>query len=146
MSVRDKLLTFGVDQVVTASAASTSYKNEEVPINVPVGNDKYVEFTLTEDMTDSGSNSTVTPQLETDSDAGFATSLKTQQVFRAFPAGSLKGTKVKQRLAGWDQPWQYWRFYFTVAGGNLTTGKFTTEVVLSTQQSDVYPMAGEILS
>lgn len=142
--IQDTLDTFCRDLAVTASVG-TDYKDEKAPVNAGVGNDVKLVVTLTEDMTDAGSDSTVTPSIETDSDTAFGTKV-TQQTLGAFPALSKKGTQREVVLSAWSGLYQYWRVFFTVANGNLTTGKFTAQLVAVSQNAPVYKMAGRITS
>lgn len=115
---------FCKDQAVTATAASADTIDLKKSRHLGTGMPLYLVVVCTEDMTDSGDDSTVTPSLEVDDNSGFS-SAATPLTLGAFAALSKAGT-VKYGVIPPDVDIeQYARVKFTVANGNLSTGKFT---------------------
>jgi hypothetical protein len=138
----DKQTLFSEAQAITATAASTNHIDLGVARNIGVGENLYLVLTVTEAFTDSGSDSTVTPSLETDEDDGFATALATIRTYDTLPALSPVGTKKIYRLDPVNDIGTYKQFLrlkYTVAGGNLSTGKITAGLVVGVEAIKDYP-------
>lgn len=127
----DSSLQFSSSQAVTASAASDNIVDTLKARNIGVGEPLYLVVVCTEAMTDASSDSTVTPTLRTSATATAAApagdlngTINTLATLPTFAALSAAGTQYIIPLP----PATYLRYldvYYTVANGNLTTGKFT---------------------
>lgn len=134
--IGDLELVFSSAQAITASAASTNIIDLGPLGGAPSANTirdigagepgLWLVITVVTAFTDAGSDSTVTPALQTDdSDAfGSATTLRTFDTLAALTAA---GTQKIYRLepAAYER---YLRLNYTVANGNLTTGAITAEI------------------
>lgn len=120
----DRQLRFCSELAVTASAASTDLIDMLAAQDWAPGTPLWVVVVCTEAMTDTGSNSTVTPSIESDTAAAFS-SATTVQTLPAFAATSAAGTVIKAPLAPMATKERFIRMYFTVANGDLSAGKFT---------------------
>jgi len=142
--MNDALLTFCTDLAVTASAAGT----DKIPLSEArrIGNGRPVYGTVvcTEAMTDAGSDSTVTPKLQADNDEAFGSATDCDD-FKVFPALSAVGTKRQITLDPTLVDEAYLRIYFTVANGNLTTGKFSAWISDSMDDWKGYPSGFSII-
>lgn len=123
--ILDSLLKLADAQESTVSVASTSY------IDTLAKGDSYegAWFLIRIDtaVTASGS-ATVDFALQTDSDTGFATDLKTLVSSGAIGKASLiKGKEIKLRIP--PGALRYLRGYATVASGPLTAGKWDMWIV-----------------
>jgi hypothetical protein len=130
---------FSDAQAVTASAASTNLIDFGSARDIGVGRELYCVVVVDVDMTDVGSDSTVTVTLETDDNSGFASATAVQTI-GTFAATTAAGSRLVARLqpdAGWEQ---YVRAYYTVANGNLTTGSFTAFLTTDIQAWTAYPI------
>lgn len=96
-----------------------------------------VEVVVKTAMTDSGSNSTQTVTLEQDDNAAFSspTEIKTIGVFAA---GSAVGQRIEAALSPSDVSQQYLRLKYTVANGDLTAGKFTSQLRVGNESTPSY--------
>lgn len=123
---KDGEMTFGDNQAVTASAASTNVIDlVATKTNLGVGEPSlWAVFVVTEAFTDASSNSTVAVTLETDTADTFG-SATTVQTLGTFSALSAVGTKLQVRIQPFTTPERYLRAYYTVANGDLSTGKIT---------------------
>lgn len=108
--------------------------------NLGVGNRLYVVAVVTTAMTDSGSDSTMTLTLETDSAAAFS-SATTAQTIGTFSAASAAGTRLVVALNPDAIVERYLRVKYTVANGDLTTGKFSVFIVNDIDAVTYYPDA-----
>lgn len=122
----DKQAQFSDQQAITASAASTNYIDLGLAgRNIGVGENLYLVLVVTTAFTDVGSDSTVTPSLQTDDNTSFS-SAATLRTFDTLAALTPVNTTRLYRLehtVGATGAWErYIQLYYTVAGGNLTTG------------------------
>jgi hypothetical protein len=119
--------TFSNSQAITASAASTDVLDLGAVRNIGVGEHLYIVFHVTVAFTDTGSDSTVTPSLETDDNSSFSSAatvdtfatlaaLTPANTYRFYPLAPITAAGLYER---------YLRVYYTVAGGNLTTGSIS---------------------
>jgi hypothetical protein len=130
----DKFMLFSDAQAVTASAASTDYADLLAVRNIGVGENLYVVVTVDVALTDGDSNSTVQVSLEGDSATTFTPD--GSQVLFTIPALAAAGAKYIARISpDFASNYRYIRLYYTVAGGNLTTGTFTAFI---THNVDAY--------
>lgn len=131
----DKQTLFSDAQAITASAASDNSIDLGSVRNIGVGKELYLVFIVTTAFTDSGSDSTVTPKLETDDNSSFS-SAATVRTFDTLAALTAAGTKRAYRLEPYNDAGifeRYIRVYYTVANGNLTTGAITAFLSLDVQ-------------
>ena len=102
------------------SSASTNMIEIKTPHNLGAST-FYCVVKLTEDMTDSGNNSTLSVKLETDDNESFS-SPTTLQELGVFPALSTVSTEPLQVPLVLKDVQKYIRAYYTVSGGDLTSG------------------------
>jgi hypothetical protein len=93
---------------------------------------------VTTAFTDGSSNSTMALTLETDTADTFG-SATTVQTLGTFAALSAVGTRIVARVQPFATPERYLRLKYTVANGDLTTGKFTAFITKDVQNATVYP-------
>lgn len=134
----DRQLRFSNSQAITASAASEDLIDLAAARNMGVGKTIYVVVVCTVAMTDSGSDSTVAVTVQTDTAAAFG-SATTAQTIGTFAATSAAGTRFIVPLAHFTTAEQFVRLYYTVAGGNLTTGSFTAFLTTEVDAFTAYP-------
>lgn len=115
--------TFSQNQVVTATAVSQNVIDVGERRDIAVGAPIYVMIAITEAFTDAGSDSTLTVTVETDDNEAFGSPAVAQTLvllpaltpisIAFFPLNPTTGME------------RFLRLNYTVAGGNLTTGKVT---------------------
>ena len=136
--ILDSQNIYSDSQAVTASAGSTNSIDHGIARDLGTGQRLYLVVAVTVAFTDAGSDSTVTATLETDNDTAFGSptlAVLSLPVFAALSAigatriGVLPPVYVNER---------YSRVYYTVAGGNLTTGSFDAFLVQDIQQFVAY--------
>lgn len=120
----DSKSMYSDSQAITGSAASTNALNHGVARNLGVGVPLHLVAVVTEAFTDGSSNSTVTAKCQTDSVVGFG-SASDRFTFDVFAALSAVGTRRIRTLVDGDIDNIYSRMYYTVANGDLTTGKIS---------------------
>lgn len=130
----DKQLEFSYQQAITATAASTNYIDLASIRNIGVGERLYLVFHVATAFTDSGSDSTVTPSLQTDDNSSFssAATARTYDVFAALTAINTYKYYDLETRDGMLQAGPYERYaqiMYTVANGNLTTGSISAFIV-----------------
>lgn len=136
--ILDKLLMFSEAQAVTASAASTNSVDKKAIQDLGVGEDLYIFLNVDVALTDTGSDSTVDVYLQGDSTTTF-TPDGSQLLFRV-AALAAAGTQYKARISPEQAAqFRYMQLYYTVNGGNLTTGSFTAGIVKDIQAAKIYP-------
>lgn len=142
----DADLLFSDAQAVTAAAASTNYYDtgplgyvgstssttppSNTGRNLGVSSELYFSISVDTTMTDSGSNSTLTVDLQTDDNTSFS-SAATVATLVTIPAVSAAGTKyfVKVPIATTAPYERYIRIYYTPNNGDLSAGAFTVALV-----------------
>lgn len=132
----DKLLTFGTDQAVTSSAASTDIIDLGAVRDLGNGEPLELVILVTETVTASGA-ATVTFAFETDDNSGFssaATLATTSAIGKASLTAGVEVLRVKVPL-GVER---YLRINYTVATGPLTAGKFTAFLCEERQANTAY--------
>ncbi len=118
---QDKLLTFGTNQVVESSAASTDV------VNAVVAGDAYDQLWFVVQMSEAAAASdsaTVSISLETATDEAFSSPV-TLFTTPAIAKASLTINSMPVKVRVTKGLLQYVRAYYTVASGPLTKGKFT---------------------
>ena len=133
----DALWLFSDAQAVTATAASTDYKNLEAAIDIGTGNDLYLVTVVDVAMTDAGSNSTITVSIETDDNSAFS-SATTAETAYIIPALAAVGDTFTAKISSFTTAEQYMRLKYTTTGGDLTTGSFTSFVTDNIQKYKAY--------
>lgn len=141
---------YSQNQVVTATAASTNVidtgpltgtnAGTNLSRNIGIGRGLYLVVLCTAAMTDGGSDSTVTVTMETDADPAMG-SPATSATVGTFAALTPAGTMLIRRISHGDMNEQYSQLRYTVANGNLTTGKFTAALVSDVQDFIAYAKA-----
>ena len=132
----DKLNTFGTDQAVTTTAASTDIIDFGAVRDVGNGEPLELVILCTETVTASGA-ATVTFTLETDDNAGFSSTLALASSGAIGKAALTAGTEVLRVKVPLDAE-RYLRTNYTVATGPLTAGKFTAFLAHDRQASRAY--------
>jgi hypothetical protein len=137
--IEDKQLMFSEAQAITATANSTNVVDASVVRNLGVGQPLYIFILVTEAFTDTGSDSTVAVSLVTDDNAALSSvatvaSIVTLAALTA--AGTLHFYRLPVALA---TPYErYIALAYTVANGNLTTGKITAGIISDIQRWAAY--------
>jgi len=132
----DKLNTFGTDQAVTTTAASTD--SVDLGAARDMGNGETLELVIvvTETVTAAGA-ATVTFTLETDDNAGFSSTFVLASSGAVAKAALTAGTEVLRVKVPLDAE-RFLRTNYTVATGPLTAGKFTAFLAHDRQASKAY--------
>lgn len=140
--ILEKNWTFVTDQVVTASAISTDLVDMKDLVR-DLGNGArplFIVVQCTTAMTDAGSDSTVTPTLRVATTAAGVAGGTDVLTMTAFAALSAVGTRSVAIIPpGILDTYRFAAIYFTVANGNLTTGKFTAFVTPDIQKWSALP-------
>lgn len=131
-------LMFDVDGEHLTTEASDKYVDLNSVRDIGAGQTLYIESVAKQAMTDVGSDSTMTLTVETDDNDAFS-SPTTVQTIGTFPATSAAGTKLSVGMAVTDDYERYLRIKYTVANGDLTTGKFSTYITLMPSVDRIYP-------
>jgi len=134
--IYDKLNTFGTEQAVTATAASTDII--DLGATRDIGNGEPMELVIlcTESATASGS-ATVTFALQTDDNDGFSSAATLASTAAIGKASLTAGTEVLRVKVPLDVE-RYLRVNYTVATGPLTAGKFTAFLAHDRQANKAY--------
>ena len=132
----DKLNTFGTDQAVTASAASTDIIDLGAARDMGNGESLELVILVTETVTAAGA-ATVTFTLETDDNAGFSSTFVLASSGAVAKAALTAGTEVLRVKVPLDAE-RFLRTNYTVATGPLTAGKFTAFLAHDRQASKAY--------
>jgi len=103
-----------------------------------VGEEIYFVIQVDTAFTDASSNSTMTITLETDDNAAFS-SATTGQTIGTFAALAVAGTRLVAKLQPEVINERFLRVKYTVANGNLSTGKFTAFLTKDLQAYTSYP-------
>lgn len=144
----DRHNRYSDEQVITGSAGSTdivdlgTFTTADGTVSserrIGTGQNLYLVAIVDEAFTDPGSDSTVTITLESDSDAGFGgpTTVFTLGTFGALAA---IGSRLVARLPVDALFEQFHRLFYTVANGDLTTGKITAFLTHDIDAFTAYP-------
>lgn len=139
----DAQLLFSDAQAITASAASTNLVDLRAARRIAVGRPLFFVAQVTTAFTDAGSDSTVAVTIESDTTSAFS-SATTIQTIGTFGALSAVGSRFIVALQDPTTAEQYIRAYYTVANGNLTTGKITAFLTDNPSQWAAYPAGHSI--
>tara|TARA_R100000656_G_C3931733_1_gene124961 strand:+ start:40 stop:471 length:432 start_codon:yes stop_codon:yes gene_type:complete len=118
--------------------ASTNLIDLGAARNIGVGEDIYFVIQVDTAFTDGSSNSTMTITLETDDNASFS-SATTAQTVGTFAALAAAGTRLVAKLQPEQINERFLRVKYTVASGDLSTGKFTAFLTKDLQAYTSYP-------
>ena len=132
----DKLNTFGTEQAVTTTAASTDIVDLGAARDTGNGEPLELVILVTETVTAAGA-ATVTFTLETDDNAGFSSTFVLASSGAMAKAALTAGTEVLRVKVPLDAE-RYLRTNYTVATGPLTAGKFTAFLAHDRQASRAY--------
>lgn len=132
----DKLNTFGTDQAVTTTAASTDIVDLGAARDMGNGEPLELVVLVTETVTAAGA-ATVTFTLETDDNAGFSSTFVLASSGAMAKAALTTGTEVLRVKVPLDAE-RFLRTNYTVATGPLTAGKFTAFLAHDRQASRAY--------
>ena len=133
----DTFNMFSNAQAITGSTASTNTLDFGEARNLGVGERLFAVVLVTTAFTDTGSDSTVTVTMQTDTTDAFG-SATTTFTLGAFAALSAAGTAliVPLPVDGIDEAVA--RLYYTVANGNLSTGAITAFLTKDIQKYIAY--------
>lgn len=132
----DKLNTFGTDQAVTTTTASTDIVDLGAARDMGNGEPLELVVLVTETVTAAGA-ATVTFTLETDDNAGFSSTFVLASSGAMAKAALTTGTEVLRVKVPLDAE-RFLRTNYTVATGPLTAGKFTAFLAHDRQASRAY--------
>lgn len=132
----DKLNTFGTDQAVTTTAASTDIVDLGAARDMGNGEPLELVVLVTETVTAAGA-ATVTFTLETDDNAGFSSTFVLASSGAVAKPALTAGTEVLRVKVPLDAE-RFLRTNYTVATGPLTAGKFTAFLAHERQASRAY--------
>jgi hypothetical protein len=132
----DKLNTFGTDQAVTTTAASTDIVDLGAARDMGNGEPLELVVLVTQSVTAAGA-ATVSFALETDDNAGFSSPVVLANSGAIGKAALTAGTEVLRVKVPLDAE-RYLRTNYTVATGPLTAGTFTAFLAHDRQASRAY--------
>lgn len=132
----DKLNTFGTDQAVTATAASTDIIDLGATRDLGNGEPLELVVLVTETAT-SGGSSTVTIDLQTDDNSSFSSAATLASSGAIAKASITAGTELFRIKVPLNVE-RYLRLYYTVATADLTAGKFTAFLAHDRQANKAY--------
>lgn len=132
----DKLNTFGTDQAVTTTAASTDIIDLGAARDTGNGEPLELVILVTQNVTAAGA-ATVTFALETDDNAGFSSPVVLGNSGAIGKALLTAGTEVLRVKVPLDAE-RYLRTNYTVATGPLTAGTFTAFLAHDRKASRAY--------
>ena len=135
--ILDAALLFDNNVAHLTTEAGTDYIDLGSNRNLGVGEPLYVFAIVTTAFTDASSNSTMTLTLETDDNTSFS-SATTAQTLGTFAALSAIGTRLVARLQPDVIIERYLRMKYTVANGDLSTGKFVAGLTHNIQAYTSY--------
>lgn len=113
----------GVQHLTTE--AGTDYIDLGAVRDIGVGEPLYAVAIVTVAFTDGASNSTMALTLETDDNTSFSSPALARISLGTFAALSAIGSRLIARIPPERIVERYMRVYYTVANGDLTTGKFS---------------------
>jgi hypothetical protein len=137
--ILDSQLLFSDAQAITAAAASTNSVDFGAGVkDLGLGESLFISINVDVAFTDAGSDSTLTVDLQTDTDPAFG-SPTTASTLTILPALSAIGKAVFVGIEPDVVLERYVRLYFTPNNGNLTTGSVTCAIVKDIQKQVIYP-------
>lgn len=132
----DKLNTFGTDQTVTTTAASTDIVDLGAARDMGNGEPLELVILVTQSVTAAGA-ATVVFALETDDNAGFSSPVVLANSGAIGKAALTAGTEVLRVKVPLDAE-RFLRTNYTVTTGPLTAGTFTAFLAHDRQASRAY--------
>jgi hypothetical protein len=138
MAIIDAKLEFDANVEHLTTEASSSTIDFKHPGDFGAGLNASIVVSVSESMTDTDTNSTVTVTIETDDNEAFS-SPKTTQTVGVLPAGSFAGSKISSKISYGTINERFCRLKYTVANGDLTTGKFHAYIVFDQETEFLYP-------
>ena len=125
--ILDLALQFSDRQAITATAVSTNVIDLGAVRNIGSGEELFLVLIVTTAFTDAGSDSTVTPSLQTDDNEAFgsAATVRTYDTLAALTAANTTRIYKLEPFTAAGIYERYIRLNYTVANGNLTTGAIT---------------------
>jgi hypothetical protein len=138
--IRDNELTFSNGQTITGAAISSNIVDLGAAKDMVPGRQPWVVAQLTEALTDSGNNSSISVIFQTDSLAAFNSATNVQTI-GTFATNAAVGAKVVVPVPSVSTQEQYVGLYYDVAGGNFTTGKVTAFITFDPHLYTAYPDA-----
>lgn len=135
--ILDAALLFDNNVQHLTTEAGTDYIDLGANRNMGVGEELYFFAVVTTAFTDGSSNSTMTLTLETDDSSSFGTAT-TAMTIGTFAALSAIGSRLVARLQPDVINERYLRLKYTVANGDLSTGKFTAGLTKNIQAFTAY--------
>lgn len=133
----DKFLMFDDASQHLTTEASTNLIDLSAARNMAVGTPLWFVIHVTTAFTDSGSDSTMAITLETDTAAAFS-SATTAQTIGTFAALAAAGATMMAPLQVFGTAERFLRVKYTVANGDLSTGKFTAYLTSDIQKALLY--------
>lgn len=131
--ILDSQLLFSDAQALTAAAASTNLIDLAIARDIGTGEDLYVVVTVDVALTDTGSNSTVTVDFQTDDNASFTSNTTAQTLF-TIAAVAAAGTVHIAKLGPTLINERYGRLFYTMNNGDLSAGSVTAVIVKDAQR------------
>ena len=135
--ILDAQLLFDDNAQHLTTEASTNLIDFGAIRNMGVGEDIYFVIQVDTAFTDGSSDSTMAITLESDDNAAF-NSAATAQTVGTFAALSAIGSRLVVKLKPESINERYLRVKYTVANGDLTTGKFTAYLCKDLQAFTAY--------
>lgn len=135
--IKDKQLYFSEEQAITATAASTNYMDMAQAVDLGQGAKLVVIAEVTEAFTDGSSNSTVSVTVETDDNSSFSSATEVASLGTFAALSAVGDTLAAALLPGGVE--RYIRLKYTVANGDLSTGKITAQITPFEYQGLIVP-------
>jgi len=137
--ILDAALLFdnGIEHLTTEASTDYIDLGPGASRNIGVGETLYFVSIVTVAFTDASSNSTMTLTLETETDSAFG-SATTVQTIGTFGALSAIGSRLIAKIQPDAILERYLRVKYTVANGDLSTGKFKSFITKDIQAWTAY--------
>lgn len=130
----DSLLRFSSAQALTATAVSTNVVDGSVADrDFGIGNQLYIVTVVTVALTDAGSDTTVTVDLQSDTADTFGSATKVQELY-IIPALAAIGDTFIATINPMVTRERYLRLNYTMTNGSLSTGTVTSFITDSVQK------------
>jgi hypothetical protein len=131
--IHDAHNLFSDAQALTAAAASTNLIDLGAVRDLGNGENLYIVLSVDVALADTGSNSTVTVDLQTDDNASFSSNATGQTLF-TIAAVAAAGTVYIARIQPGGANERYIRLFYTMNNGDLSAGSVTAEIVHDVQK------------
>ena len=135
--IHDAHNLFSDAQAVTSNAASTNLIDLGSARDIGVGENLYVVVTVDTTLADTGSNSTVTVDVQSDDNSSFSSNTTAQTCF-IIPAVTVAGSVFVAKLAPFTTAERYIRLFYTMTNGDLSAGAFTAFLTHDVQKYTSY--------